>query len=441
MYGAHVPKPISVTITRVDATLARAAFDTILFACSHSLPGPRTFSVASIDEAEDAGLTLADYPWIHRQISTIFSQDPRPSALLIGRRDLPPTQTLSIVPTVFGEDYVYSIKIEGATATYTVQNGDVLSDIITGLVTAIDALAPGVPVNATDVGPGTSFTVACTTAGRILSISADPAVFAITDATTDPGIGTDLSAILSENEKFYGVLLDSNSRAEIEAVASWVETRDRLFVADVSETDVIDPLETTDVFSELNGLARLRTGLLYNGGDVGQAYGAAWMAKLFAGFDPGVATWAYKTLAGVAAYELTSGQAGAIDDKKGNRYVEELGRSITLYGFVCSGEYLDVVHGLDWLRARIGERMFQLLVTNPKLPYTDASIAIVESALREVLQEAVDVNVLASFETSAPTAASVSSADRAERLLPEVNFIARLAGAIHRIDVTGTVSV
>lgn len=436
---ATVPQPISVTITRTDATLARQAFDTILLACSHTLAGPRTFSVASITEAEDAGLTEAAFPWIHRLITTIFSQDPRPDELLIGRRDNLPTQTISVVPTVFGEGYVYSIDIEDETATYTVQPGDVLADIITGLVTAIDALTG--PVDATDVGPGTSFTIACTTPGRILSMSLDPAVFAVTDATADPGVAADLSAILAENEGFYGVLLDSNGRAEVEAVAGWVETRDRLFLGDSDETDVIDPLETTDLMSELNGLTRLRTGLLYTGGNIGQGYAAAWMAKMFAGFDPGVATWAYKTLAGVAAYELTSSQQGSIDTKKGNRYSLLFGTSNTLFGFVCSGEFLDVVHGLDWLRARLIERLFLLLRTNPKLAFTDASIAIVVAAVREILQLAVDVGVLASFEVTAPTVAEVPLADRAARRLPNVNFIARLAGAIHLIEVTGTVSV
>jgi hypothetical protein len=438
---APVPQPISVTITRTDATLARQAFDTILFACSHTLAGPRTFSVASITEAEDAGLTAAAFPWIHRLITVIFSQDPRPSSLLIGRRANLPTQTISVVPTVFGEGYVYSIDIDDETATYEVQAGDNLAAIITGIVAAVDALSPGVPVNATNVGPGTSFTIACTTVGRILSITADPAVFAVTDATTDPGLAADLSAILAENEGFYGVLIDSNGRAEVEAAAGWVETRDRLFLGDSDETDVINPLATTDLMSELNGLARLRSALLYTGGKIGQGYAAAWMARMFAAFDPGVATWAYKTLAGVAAYELTSSQQGAIDTKKGNRYSRLFGTSNTLFGFVCSGEFLDVVHGLDWLRARLIERLFLLLRTNPKLPFTDASIAIVVAAVREILQLAVDVGVLASFEVTAPTVAQVPLADRAARRLPNVNFIARLAGAIHLIEVTGTVSV
>jgi hypothetical protein len=433
-----VPQPISVTITRTDATLARQAFDTILLACSHTLAGPRTFSVASITEAEDAGLTEADYPWIHRLITTIFSQNPRPDSLLIGRRANRPTQTISVVPTVFGEGYVYSIEIEDETATYTVQSGDVLADIIAGLTTAIDALTG--PVNATDVS-STSMTIACTTVGRILSMTLDPAVFTVTDATTDPGLAADLSAILAENEGFYGLLIDSNGRAEVEAAAGWVETRDRLFLGDSDETDVINPLASSDLMSELNGLARLRSALLYTGGKIGQGYAAAWMARMFAAFDPGVATWAYKTLAGVAAYELTSSQQGAIDTKKGNRYSRLFGTSNTLFGFVCSGEFLDVVHGLDWLRARLIERLFLLLRTNPKLPFTDASIAIVVAAVREILQLAVDVGVLASFEVTAPTVAQVPLADRAARRLPNVNFIARLAGAIHLIEVTGTVSV
>ena len=395
-----------------------------------------------MDEAEDAGLTEEDYPWIHRILTVTFSQDPRPNNILIGRRANKPTQTLSIVPTVFGEGYTYSVEIEGVLISYTVQSGDDLADIIVGLVSAIDAASPGVPVNATNVGPGTSFTIACTTVGRILSITADPAVFAITDATTDPGLAADLSAIRAENESFYGVLIDSNGRAEIEAASAWVESRDLLLLGDADENSTIDPLSTTDIYSELKGLSRLRTGLLYTKGHIGQGYGAGWMARMFAGFAPGAATWAYKTIAGITAYELTSSQSGALDTKYGNYYISRLGRNVTFNGRTPSGEWLDVVHGLDWLRARIGERLFLLLVANDgKLPYTDASIAIVESALSEVLQEAVDVGLLASFTTDAPAAADVSSADRAERLLPRVDFIARLAGAIHDIEVRGTVAV
>jgi hypothetical protein len=434
-----VPRPVTVTITRANATLARQAFDIPLLACSHTLAGPRTFSVASMDEAEDAGLTEADYPWIHRILTVMFSQDPRPDSILIGRRANRPTQTISVVPVVFGEGYTYSIPIEDETATYEVQSGDVLADILAGLTTAIDALTG--PVNATDVS-STSMTIACTTVGRILSMTLDPAVFTVTDATTDPGLAADLSAIRAENESFYGVILDSNGRAEIEAAAAWVETRDLLLLGDADETNVLDPLSSVDLFTELKGLTRLRTGLLYTGGHIGQGYGAGWLARLFAGFDPGVATWAYKTIAGVTAYELLSAQSGALDDKYGNYYVESYGRSVTFNGRTPSGEWLDVVHGLDWLRARIGERLFLLLVANDgKLAYTDASIAIVESAMSEVLQEAVDVGVLASFETSAPAVEDISEADRAERLLPRVDFIARLAGAVHLIEVRGTVAV
>jgi hypothetical protein len=41
----------------------------------------------------------------------------------------------------------------------------------------------------------------------------------------------------------------------------------------------------------------------------------------------------------------------------------------------------------------------------------------------------------------APKVKDVSSADRANRVLPDVTFSATLAGAIHAVEILGTISV
>ena len=49
-----------------------------------------------------------------------------------------------------------------------------------------------------------------------------------------------------------------------------------------------------------------------------------------------------------------------------------------------------------------------------------------------------DGNEIVGFTTSVPTAASVSDADKAARTLKGCKFTARLAGAIHLVEVSGT---
>jgi hypothetical protein len=436
-------QPVTVTITRATVVAQRASFDTLLLAAAHALPGPRVREYGSLDEAETDGLTAAAYPWIYDQLSVIFSQDPSPSRVLVGRRDELITQVVSIVPTVFGEDYVYELPIEGETASYTVLSGDVLADIITGLVAAVNGLTA--PVTAADVGPGTSFTLTCDTPGRVLRIEADPAVYALEHQTADPGIAADLSAFRSEREDFYAIVLDSNSDAEVAAASAWAQTRTILLVADADAGEHASAVVTDDLASTLRDLNRDRTALIYTAQHVGVGYAQALAARALAGWDPGTATWAFKRLTGVAAYDLTTGQASALDDKRLTVYTPVQGAPATVGGYVSGTlEFADVIRGLDFLVDDVRARVTTLILRNLKVPYTDAGIATVASAVLERLFNAVALGILAADPapaTSVPAAADATAEDRAERVLRNVNFTGRLAGAIHEIIIRGTVEV
>jgi hypothetical protein len=167
---------------------------------------------------------------------------------------------------------------------------------------------------------------------------------------------------------------------------------------------------------------------------------AAWMGKVFP-YDPGASNWAFKTLAGVASYTLTGAQISTIEGKNGNYYTEVAGIDITQFGTVGSGEYLDIIRGLDWLTARIQQLVYTALVNNQKIAFTDNGIGVITSQLRAALGEAVD-NLLINdtFEVSAPLASEVSATDKGNRLLPDVTFIATLQGAINKVEIRGTVS-
>jgi hypothetical protein len=102
-----------------------------------------------------------------------------------------------------------------------------------------------------------------------------------------------------------------------------------------------------------------------------------------------------------------------------------------------------VTRFVDWLQARLRERLIGLLANNAKVPFTDAGIALVVAEIRAQLQQGVAVGGLAespAFTISAPLASDVSSVDRAARTLPDVTFSARLAGAIHAIELTGNIA-
>lgn len=166
----------------------------------------------------------------------------------------------------------------------------------------------------------------------------------------------------------------------------------------------------------------------------------AWIGKMFPK-DPGSGTWAMKTLTGVSSYKLSTTQILKIEDKNGNYYTTVAGIAVTQFGTVGSGEYIDIIRGIDWLKARIQELVFTPFINLDKIPYTDGGIEIINTQLKAALQEAVDVGLLESYETEVPLKADISEADKAARILPDVKFTAILAGAIHRTQIIGSVSL
>jgi hypothetical protein len=114
---------------------------------------------------------------------------------------------------------------------------------------------------------------------------------------------------------------------------------------------------------------------------------------------------------------------------------------MTSNGQVASGEYIDVIHGLDWLKARIQNLVFTALVNVDKVPFTDEGIQMVISPLKAALEEAKENGILASYEITFPAVAEVSVTDRGNRFLPDIEFGGVLAGAIHATKMKGVITL
>lgn len=186
-----------------------------------------------------------------------------------------------------------------------------------------------------------------------------------------------------------------------------------------------------------------RTALIYSGTPANYLE-AAWAAVRLP-LDPGSETWKFaNNLAGQVADNLSDSQIANLKAKFVNYYVTVAGNDIVENGQVSANEWIDVIRGIDWLEARMKERIFSRLISSPKVPYTDQGVAIIEADVRAQLNQAVRVGLLASdpeYTVTVPKVADVDPADRAARLLPDVSFDGTLAGAIHELEITGVVSV
>jgi hypothetical protein len=148
-------------------------------------------------------------------------------------------------------------------------------------------------------------------------------------------------------------------------------------------------------------------------------------------------------LLGVATDKLTTSQESALLADNWNTYQTIAGLPVTLYGKAWGGRYLDEVHGIDWLTARIRERLFGWMANAGKVPFTDPSVDIARGEVLAALGEGVARGFLVagSLTCTGPRVADVSTQDKANRILPDLKFGADLAGALHGIKIRGVLSL
>lgn len=258
-------------------------------------------------------------------------------------------------------------------------------------------------------------------------------------------IAADLEAIMEESNLWYGISLCTQTDAVILAAAAWVETQEKILIADSDEAAILTTA-TSDIASALKLLGYDRTALVYSG-DADQGPSAGWLGGQLPQV-PGSSTWKFKQLDGITPDTFTSTQRNiaigvpGTPGKNVNIYETVGGVAITQNGTMAGGDWIDVTIGLDWLKSRLQENVYSVLVNAAKVPFTNAGIALIVNAVRQTLNQALANGLIdADFEVTAPDVLDVSAADRANRILPDVTFTARLAGAIQTVEIEGTVSV
>jgi hypothetical protein len=411
---------------------------------------PAAATVASVLDGVNSALNAI--------VGVTHSDDTTHGTLYANRK-----KSVRVTVTTADDEVAFTVTINGTTYSYTSDTSATVTEIRDGLealLTASDEpiTVADVSTNAMDItaddeigfeiyvgagGTGVLTLSASVSAYSLLHVSGIDG-FDFQDRTANPGIATDLSAIEAEDGDFYGLLIDSNSEAEIAAAAAWAEARTVIFGASSMDSIVLDSGTTTDIFSDLETAGYNRAYGIYTV-NTGQYSAARWMGKMLPQ-DPGSATWAFQKLSGNDAAVLTGGEQTALDGKKANYYHSVAGVSITRNGWASSGLYIDIQWGVDWLKDNIQTRLFQLLVDRPKLPFTQSTADLIRAELLAALLEAQRNGIVAPdtedqpWVVTVPPPGDVSALDRAARIWSDCEFSAYLAGAAHEIQIQGTLT-
>lgn len=251
-----------------------------------------------------------------------------------------------------------------------------------------------------------------------------------------------INDIVAVDDDWYAVAIQSRDQSDIEAVAANINARFKLFLAATADDDVKDGTIDTDVASVIFDSTFDRTSVFYHTEAGDDVYPEVAWAGLMLPKDPGTATWAWKQLSGIPTDSFSSSERAALEDKRATYYTMVAGNPITFEGQTGQlGVFIDIIRAQDWLTFRIAEDMVARLATAPKIPYVGGD-AIIEELLRNRLDIAVDRGVIAEgFEVTVPPAEDQQVSDRADRIYRNVTFRAQLTGAVHRIEIRGTLTV
>jgi hypothetical protein len=267
----------------------------------------------------------------------------------------------------------------------------------------------------------------------------------------DPDWTTALTKIKEENNEWYAISVSARMMANQQECAQWIEANEKLGCLCSGDPTISDE-ETGDIaaWAKLNNLdrtfvflhpdAKLADPVVDALAASDPIPEAAYFGKMLA-YQPGSASWKFKELQSVPTYKLTQGQVKNVDGKNATWYMTIADNSMTSNGQVASGEYIDVIHGLDWLKARIQNLVFTALKNVDKVSYTDEGVQMVVSPLKAALEEGVKNKILASYEITFPAVADVSVTDKGQRFLPDVDFSGILAGAIHATKIKGVITL
>ncbi len=335
-----------------------------------------------------------------------------------------------------------TISADGAGTLLRANNDTIVAQLVQALnavagknYTAVQTAASG----ETDI-----ITVTGTAAGDWFSlelVDATSMTIAVTHA--DPGVATDLAAITLASPDWYLLYTLYNSDAYVKAAAAVIETLKKIYIADVSDSETASLANGGgDLADDLQTSGYDRTAVAYHPSPAAML-GAGWLGSRLP-YDPGSETWKFASPNGIASITTTGTHRVNLRAKDANT-LQDLGGTNRMWeGTMASGAFIDTIRGLDWLEDDMLVGVFSALASALKIPYTNAGVALIVSEVQASLDRAIDAGVLSSDPkpvVTFPRVSAIADADKALRILPDIKWTAVLAGAIHRVEISGVVSV
>lgn len=436
------------------------------------------------DVAADFGTSAEEY------LAAVlwFEQAPQPTSLLIGRwAKTAAAGQLICAPLTAAEQALsvwtaivsggFSVTIDGGSAQHLAGLNFSGATNMNAIATIINVALTGAVCAWNSVYQRFQFTSNTTGAASAVSfLSAPSSGSDISDnllgRSTDSGAyvadgiaaETALACVtLFDNrfgQRWYATVIPAAVDADHLAVAAYVEGTNtkHIYGVTTAEAAVLNSGDTTNIAYLLKALGYKRTVTQYSSTNLYAV--ASLLGRILTTNYTGnntVITLMYKQEPGIVAETLTGTQIVALESYNCNVFVEyNNNTAIVEQGKMASGDFVDEILGIDWLALTIQTALFNLLYTSPtKIPQTNAGTHLLITTAANVCSVGVQNGLLApgvwnsqgfgeleqgqflsaGFYIYAIPLAQQSQSDREARKSVPIQIAAKLAGAVHTVDV------
>ena len=359
-------------------------------------------------------------------------------------------ETVELTPDA--ADGTYNVTVYGGDGSVNVSTYTASSDTATAICD--DLRSDLGTISGLTIGGTDTLTLAPTAAGDICAFSFSAtggAAFAVTPSKfeTTRTITDDLVEAVVSDADFYGFGVDTGEADTIALVAAWAESNKHPYYPCVNDAECADNAVSSDVISTLQTSNYHYTQCYVTRDQAG--YLSMAMLGIDHANDPGSYTLANKQPSGPQVDTWTETQFSTIQSKGGCSYVPlgRTGQNVTFDGWAVSGRYTDLTRGTDWLEAQIEAACVAALIADPRIPFTQKGLDKLGGVIQGELLGGVDQGFISGGPqppdgegpvTTIPSISDFSASERATRFADGFTFQGVFQGAIHSIDINGTLS-
>jgi|GEM_PF-6963277 len=427
--------------------------DTPLLLAYHTKWGDYVREYTSLAGMVADGFAVTDP--VYYMAKALLSQDRKVSSFKVGRRATAFTAAYVLTITADSGTITCSITKDGTTRTYTQTGGG------GGIPAEATAMALQMNNDASGWGSGGSGELTIAANANDVELDAvspandgeiwyfdDLAQMTFDDATADPGLAADLTALRAEDDDWYAVSLDSCSDAEGAGLAAALSSEEKIVLVGCQNFDCESG---SGLASTMSTAAYTNAAMVYSKHSMAE-YPACAALGYSLPWPPGAIDWMFKSYVGVTASDLSASAISALKGEYANMYVQVVrDAGIFQEAVFADGSYIDIKHLKDYLTFRIREAIWNLLRQSPKVPYTDKGAEAAGAEILKVLKSTAnnaaaaggDALVLtdsegrSTFDFDYTPADSQLAADKANRIFRGLTWRAQLSQGIRQFYITG----